>query len=220
MTLHITGLRQNARLIAERRERGGQRSALRTLSGKSAGAVRRAGVAMAAISNDGRHKTAATIRGTSETALPSTGPQISFGATRVGPLLSRLEMHLGTARFLAERRQDALWEAGCEDAALTLVRLASRMTQAALDAALRSRIATGQRERVLRIPANVAAAAISVPATFSARRDASPSTAARCAAASTALARASLRRAARRCKRALAAPRSARTLSASLKGRP
>jgi hypothetical protein len=219
VTLHIRGLRQNARPIAERRERGGQRSARRTLSGKNAGAVRRASVGMAAISSASPHKTLATTRGT-ETALPSPGPQVSFGATRVGPLLSRLEMHLGTARFLAERRQDALWEAGCEDAALTLARLASRMTPAALDAALRSRIATGQRERVLRVALNVAAVAVGVPATFSASGDAAPSAAARCAAASTALARASLRRAARRCKRALAAPRSARTLCASLKGRP
>jgi hypothetical protein len=212
MTLHIREPRQTARPIRERRERGAEGSA-RSLAGQSAGAIRRPGVAIAARSNVRLHKTSTPTCGKPGTALPSPGPQISLGATRVGALLSRLEMHLGTARFLAELRQDALWQASCEDAALTLARLASGMTPVALDASLRSRIATGQRERVPRVAANFAPVVTGVPAIRMASRLAAPSPAARCAVASTALAHVALRRAARSCKRVLAARDSAKALS-------
>jgi hypothetical protein len=62
----------------------------------------------------------------------------SFGATRVGPLLARVRLHLSTERFLAERRRDAVWEAGCDYAALALLRLESRLRFAARETALRA----------------------------------------------------------------------------------
>jgi hypothetical protein len=52
----------------------------------------------------------------------------------VGALLGRLQLHLATQRFLAERRRDLLWEAGCDYAGLALERLASRMRPGALGA--------------------------------------------------------------------------------------
>jgi hypothetical protein len=58
----------------------------------------------------------------------------SFGATRVGGFLDRLRLHLATQRFLAERRHDLLWEAGCDYAGLALERLCSRMRPSALAA--------------------------------------------------------------------------------------
>jgi hypothetical protein len=51
----------------------------------------------------------------------------SFGAIPVGTLLERLRLHLGTQRFLAARRDDRLWEASCNYAALTVTRLAARL---------------------------------------------------------------------------------------------
>ena len=60
----------------------------------------------------------------------------AFGA-RGGPkLLARLQMHLETARYLAQRRGDLVWEAGCDYAAMTLARLES---QFALEKAAASR---------------------------------------------------------------------------------
>ena len=50
-----------------------------------------------------------------------------FGATCVGVLLERMRLHLGTQRFLAERRGDRMWEASCDYAALSLQRLESRL---------------------------------------------------------------------------------------------
>ena len=50
-----------------------------------------------------------------------------FGATCVGVLLERMRLHLGTQRFLAERRGDRIWEASCDYAALSLERLESRL---------------------------------------------------------------------------------------------
>ena len=52
----------------------------------------------------------------------------AFGATRVGPLLERLRLHLATDRFLARRRHDLVWEAGCDYAGLALARLASQLS--------------------------------------------------------------------------------------------
>jgi hypothetical protein len=56
----------------------------------------------------------------------------AFGATRVGPLLDRLRLHLRTDRFLAERRRDAVWEASCDCASLALAQMASRMSASML----------------------------------------------------------------------------------------
>jgi hypothetical protein len=61
-----------------------------------------------------------------------------FGATCVGVLLERLRLHLGTQRFLAARRGDRLWEAGCDYGALALDRLESRLQPRALAAPLLS----------------------------------------------------------------------------------
>jgi hypothetical protein len=58
----------------------------------------------------------------------------SFGATRVGPMLKRLRLHVTTDRFLAGLRGDQMWEAACDYAALALARLASRLQPAALEA--------------------------------------------------------------------------------------
>ena len=55
------------------------------------------------------------------------GVACSFGATCVGTLLERMRLHLGTQRFLAERRGDWLWEASCDYAALALERMGSRL---------------------------------------------------------------------------------------------
>jgi hypothetical protein len=60
----------------------------------------------------------------------------SFGATRVGVLLERMRLHLGTQRFLAERRGDRIWEASCDYAALSLERLGARLRPEAFAAEL------------------------------------------------------------------------------------
>jgi len=51
-----------------------------------------------------------------------------FGARRVGTLLDRLRLHLATQRFLARRRGDLIWEAGCDYGAMTLSRLESQLS--------------------------------------------------------------------------------------------
>jgi hypothetical protein len=51
----------------------------------------------------------------------------SFGATRVGPMIERVRLHVTTDRFLAGRRGDKMWEAACDYAALALARLESRL---------------------------------------------------------------------------------------------
>ena len=52
----------------------------------------------------------------------------NFGATRVGTLFDRLQLHLGTERFLARRRRDPVWEAGCDYASAALARLEKRLS--------------------------------------------------------------------------------------------
>jgi len=69
----------------------------------------------------------------------------AFGATRAGALLERIRLHLGTDRFLAERRRDAVWEAGCDYAALALARIESRMKPWMLAERVVSGGAAGQR---------------------------------------------------------------------------
>lgn len=56
-----------------------------------------------------------------------------FGALRVGALLGRLRLHLQTDRFLAVHRGDAMWEAGCLQAALALAEIVSHMAEEDLD---------------------------------------------------------------------------------------
>src|SRR5690242_14455326 len=61
-----------------------------------------------------------------------------FGAVRVGALLARLRLHLQTDRFLAVHRGDAVWEAGCLQAALALADIVAGMRETELDAPLPS----------------------------------------------------------------------------------
>jgi hypothetical protein len=85
--------------------------------------------------SNGREKApAARVR--QRAPVPSDAGQTvcSFGATRVGGLLDRLRLHLATQRFLAERRRDLLWEAGCDYAGLALERLTSRLRPSTLSA--------------------------------------------------------------------------------------
>lgn len=56
-------------------------------------------------------------------------PICHFGATRVAGLLNRLRLHLGTERFLARRRRDLVWEAGCDYAVMAVARLESQLTR-------------------------------------------------------------------------------------------
>jgi len=60
-------------------------------------------------------------------AEPTAECVCSFGATRVGPLIERVRLHVTTDRFLARRRGDTMWEAACDYAALALTRLESRL---------------------------------------------------------------------------------------------
>jgi hypothetical protein len=71
--------------------------------------------------------------------------RINVGATRVGNLFVRLQLHLATARFLAELRADAVWETACADAALELDTLASGMAPEALAAPLHPRVPPAER---------------------------------------------------------------------------
>ena len=57
----------------------------------------------------------------------------SFGATRVGPMIERVRLHVTTDRFLAGRRGDKMWEAACDYAALALARLESRLRPTVLE---------------------------------------------------------------------------------------
>lgn len=71
--------------------------------------------------------------------------RVNVGATRVGNLFARLQLHLATARFLAELRADALWETACDNGALELDTLASGMAPEALAAPLHPRVPPGKR---------------------------------------------------------------------------
>ncbi len=171
-----------------------------------------------------RHQRTATTRSGSEKkrsraccdAPPATpeAPEthVSFGATRVGTLLSRLQMHLRTARFLARVRQDAVWERGCEGAAMSLEQLESEMSPSGLHASIRPRVAAAQRGRAQR---RVHSSVQPKPRSGgpSARTLAMSRAAARSVAANTAATFATLQCAARNCKRTLAAPPAARALA-------
>ena len=137
---------------------------------------------------------------------------VALGATRVGTLLSRLQMHLRTARFLAHLRQDAVWETGCEEAAISMEQLESEMSPSSLNASIRPRIAAAQRGRVQR---RVHSPVQPKPRSCGpgARIFAMSRAAARSVAANTAATFAMLQSAARNCKRTLAAPPSASALA-------
>lgn len=53
----------------------------------------------------------------------------AFGATRAGALLGRVRLHLQTERFLAVRRDDAIWEAGCLLASIALGNLVAELSE-------------------------------------------------------------------------------------------
>jgi hypothetical protein len=67
----------------------------------------------------------------------------SFGATRVGPMIERVRLHVTTDRFLAGRRGDKMWEAACDYAALALARLESRLRPTVLTAWICATAGTG-----------------------------------------------------------------------------
>jgi hypothetical protein len=87
-----------------------------------------------------RRRSASTSDSTGVGPPVSKEMRINVGATRVGNLFARLQLHLATARFLAELRGDALWETACDDATLELDTLASGMAPEALAAPLHSRV--------------------------------------------------------------------------------
>jgi hypothetical protein len=74
-----------------------------------------------------RRRGQAACRADSAGRIPTADLVCSFGATRVGVLLERLRLHLGTQRFLAARRGDRQWEASCDYAILAVGRLATRL---------------------------------------------------------------------------------------------
>jgi hypothetical protein len=76
-------------------------------------------------------------KGHIEVPLPGREPmRCGFGAVRVGALLGRVRLHLQTDRFLAVHRGDAVWGAGCLQAALALAEIVSQMREGEMDAAL------------------------------------------------------------------------------------
>jgi hypothetical protein len=68
----------------------------------------------------------------------------SFGATRVGPMIARVRLHVTTDRFLAGRRGDKMWEAACDCAALALARLESRLRPTVLSEWICARAGAGR----------------------------------------------------------------------------
>ena len=67
--------------------------------------------------------------------IPEKAPmRCAFGATRAGALLGRLRLHLQTERFLAVRRDDAMWEAGCLVASVALGDMVAAMSESEMQA--------------------------------------------------------------------------------------
>jgi hypothetical protein len=163
----------------------------------------------------GKDKTRARACCDARAATPEAPEtQVAFGATRVGTLLSRLQMHLRTARFLAELRQDAMWEAGCDDAAMAMEQLESEMSPNSLHASIRPEIAPRPRVAAVhrgRVQGRVQAKPRSCGPV--ARNAATSRAAARSVAANTAATHAMLQSAARNCKRVLGAPPSTSALA-------
>ena len=71
----------------------------------------------------------------------------SFGATRVGPMIERVRLHVTTDRFLAGKRGDKMWEAACDYAALALARLVSRLRPTLLAEYICAPAGTGRNSR-------------------------------------------------------------------------
>ena len=69
--------------------------------------------------------------------VPEEPPmRCAFGATRAGGLLGRLRLHLQTERFLAVRRDDAMWEAACLLASVALGDLVAALSEDEMQAPL------------------------------------------------------------------------------------
>jgi len=69
--------------------------------------------------------------------VPEKPPmRCAFGATRAGALLGRLRLHLQTERFLAVRRDDAIWEAGCVAASVALGEMVAMMSESEMQTPL------------------------------------------------------------------------------------
>lgn len=69
--------------------------------------------------------------------VPEKPPmRCAFGATRAGALLGRLRLHLQTERFLAVRRDDAIWEAACLVASVALGELVAALSESEMQAPL------------------------------------------------------------------------------------
>ena len=81
---------------------------------------------------------AATEKATEAAAqVPEKPPmRCAFGATRAGALLGRLRLHLQTERFLAVRRDDAMWEAACLVASVALGELVAALSESEMQAPL------------------------------------------------------------------------------------
>jgi hypothetical protein len=86
----------------------------------------------------GRGTTAASQAATEAAAqVPEKPPmRCAFGATRAGALLGRLRLHLQTERFLAVRRDDAMWEAACLVASVALGELVAALSESEMQAPL------------------------------------------------------------------------------------
>ena len=76
---------------------------------------------------------------------PKPEMEVSFGAIRAGALFERLRLHMETDRFLAARREDRLWEVGCDYGMLALARVASRMSPELAHAKLTCLLRSGSR---------------------------------------------------------------------------
>lgn len=152
------GTRKKCRALRRIAGRRPTRSAGADVPGGPAGARRMRGTAepdgvQHALRNRGARATPRRSRRRSEPTSAATGAgapagdqtQVNVGATRVGNLFARVQLHLATSRFLAELRADALWQAACDDSARALDSLASGMTPAALATPLHARSTAGHR---------------------------------------------------------------------------
>lgn len=92
-------------------------------------------------STDGATAAASQAATEAETGAAAQVPEkppmrCAFGATRAGALLGRLRLHLQTERFLAVRRDDAMWEAACLVASVALGELVAALSESEMQAPL------------------------------------------------------------------------------------
>lgn len=87
-----------------------------------------------------------------------------FGAVRVGALLGRVRLHLQTDRFLAAHRDDAVWGAGCLQAAAALAEIVSGMLEGEMDAALPTSFGARQHQGAAGTPARASTVLAEDPA--------------------------------------------------------